>query len=267
MNEQIAFNLYSYLIIGFIGNSIIAWEFGRKGWARVGLEGAKNRKLTFALFLFIFMVIWQMVRKLSSPLSDWHSLWLLGWALSVYLIARLTIPRSMRIYSRAKFLHETTYTGDWRKSEPEIPVDQLRVNWRLIKAETLYLKALKIQEDLEKTAVLDSEINFHRENMLVTFSQLALLYLQQRRYEEVSAYADNGKALCDKISNDNEALQSYSNILFWLAEAYHMQGKTDSAKEVYEESMNIDRKAGAFKDAEVTRKRMAEIGIIVSYGE
>ena len=57
MTEQLAFNVYCYVVVGFIGNALIGWELGKKGWIRLGLEGPKNKRILFALYCFIFMIV------------------------------------------------------------------------------------------------------------------------------------------------------------------------------------------------------------------
>jgi hypothetical protein len=39
MTEQLTFNIYCYAVVGFLGNALIGWEFGQKGWLGLGLEG------------------------------------------------------------------------------------------------------------------------------------------------------------------------------------------------------------------------------------
>jgi len=52
MTEQQAFGIYCHAIVGFLGGALIAWEFGKKDFIRVGLEGPKNKRILFAMASF-----------------------------------------------------------------------------------------------------------------------------------------------------------------------------------------------------------------------
>ena len=74
MTQQFIFDLYCFIVVGLIANALIGWEIGKKGWIRLGLEGQKNKKVTFALFCFIGMMVWQSIGKLEFPLNSWESI-------------------------------------------------------------------------------------------------------------------------------------------------------------------------------------------------
>lgn len=263
MTEQLVFDVYSYAIVGILGNAVIAWELGKKGWIRLGLEGPKNKKVLFALYCFLFMMLWQILRKLDSPFTSWRDLWIPAWCMSVFAISHFLVPRSMRLYSRAKFLHETTYTGDWRKPEPEVPVEQIRTNWRLLKAESLYLRALQIQKRLSGESENDKQYTHHQQNVAVTYSQLALLYLQQKQFEKASNMAQEAVATAEllngKSPNQSEILSTLSCALFRAAEIKQLQGMWRNAKAKYERSLAIDRNLRNDVDAGITEARLREI--------
>jgi len=209
-----------------------------------------------------------MLRKLDDPISSWSDLWIPAWGFSVFAVSHFRVPRSMRLYSRAKFLHETTYVGDWRKSEPEVPIEQIRNNWRLLKAESLYLKALQIQKRLSGESQNDLQYAHHQRNVAVTYSQLALLYLQQRQFEKASNVAHEAvvtaEALIDKSPDKSEVLLTLSDTLFRAAEIDQLQGKIHSAKAKYERSLAIGRNLLNNVDTEITEARLREIADTVS---
>ena len=148
MIQQFVFNLYCYIVVGLIGNALIGWELGKKGWIRLGLESPRNKRVAFALYCFVGMIVWQLICKLESPFNSWESILFPIWGINVFFISRFMTPKSQRLYSRAKYLHETTYTGDWHNPRPKKFIEEIRNNNRLKKAEFLYLQTLEIQKRL-----------------------------------------------------------------------------------------------------------------------
>lgn len=271
MTEQVAFNVYCYVVVGFLGNALIGWELGKKGWILLALGGPKySRTALFALYCFILMMLWQMLRKLNSPFTSWRGLWIPGWGLLVLTVSHFLVPRSMRLYSHAKFLHETSYTGDWRSSESDRPTEQICTHSRLLKAESLYLKALQIQKRLSEESQNDMQYTHHQRNVAVTYSQLALLYIHQRQFEKASNMAHEAvltaESLNDQTSNKSEMLSILSNALFRSAEIDQLQGKVNSAKVKYERSLTIDRNLQNDADAYITEARLNEITTKNSHG-
>ena len=263
MTEQLAFNIYCYVVVGVLGNALIGWELGKKGWMRLGLEGPKNKKTLFALYCFMFMMLWQTLRTLDSPFTSWRDMWIPAWGFSIFTVSHFLVPRSMRLYSRAKFLHETTYVGDWRKPDLEVFSDRIRTNWRVLKAESLYLKALQIQKRLADESQNDTQYIHHQRNVAVTCSQLGFLYLQQRQFEKASNMAHKAVVIAESLNakspNQSDVLLTLSNALFRAAEIEQLQGKIHRAKAKYERGLAIDRKLRNDVDAAISEARLREI--------
>ncbi|MFQ6056553.1 MAG: hypothetical protein ACE5J3_11290 [Methanosarcinales archaeon] len=55
---QDMFSIYCWVFVGIIGNGILGWEMGRKGLFQLGLEGPRNRRVLFAMYLWAIAVIW-----------------------------------------------------------------------------------------------------------------------------------------------------------------------------------------------------------------
>lgn len=263
MPQQVVFNLYCYIVVGLIGNALIGWEFGKKGWIRLGLEGPKNKRVTFALFCFIGMMVWQSIGKLEFPLNSWESISFPMWGLIVFFISRFLTPKSQRLYNSAKFLHETTYTGNWHNPRPQKVIEEIRNNNRLKKAEFLYLQALEIQMRLSSESETDAESINHELNVAIDYCQLSLLYRQQQHLDKAAMTAEKAlriaESLNNKSSNNHEILSLISGAIFRLAEIEHVQGKYETAKEKYEHSLSIDREIGKYEDIKLTESMLNEI--------
>ncbi|MGA2876192.1 MAG: hypothetical protein ABSE82_11725 [Nitrososphaerales archaeon] len=261
--EQRAFSAFCIGVVGILGNGLIGWQLGKKGFYQLGLEGPRNKKVIFAFGCFFVMVIWQRLRKLESPLDSWHYAWLPAFGILSWILARQLIPRSVRLYSRAKFLHETTYTGDWRSVQPDVPIAQVRAHPRLRKAEALYCQALEVQRSLAKNATAHAARKRHEQNEAVTYFQLTLLHLQRREFQEASKNACEGLNLAEKLrletSNSSETASLLSDALYRSAETDQALGRLDEALLKYNQSLALDRLNGNEASARITEQRLAEL--------
>lgn len=268
ITQQFIFSLYCYIVIGVIGNALIGWELGKKGWVRLGLEGPKNKRVAFAIYSFIGMIVWQWISKLDSPFNSWKSLWAPILGVFVFFISRFLTPRSQRLYNRAKFLHETAYTGDWHKPRPQQIIEEIRSNYRLKKAESLYLQSLEIQKHLSSNSETDAEYIRHELNVAIAYNQLSLLYCQQQFLEKATVVAEKAheiaESLNNKLPNNHEILSVISNAIFRLAEVEHIQEEYETAKEKYERSLSIDREIGDYEAVKLTESRLDEIRQILT---
>jgi tetratricopeptide (TPR) repeat protein len=261
--EQLAFWWFCIGVVGILGNGLIGWELGKKGFYQLGLEGPRNKKVTFALCCFFLMVFWQSTRKLESPLSSWKYGWLPVWGILVCVLSRHLIPRSVRLYFKAKRLHETTYTGDWQSAQPEVPIEQIRSNPQLQKAEALYQQALEVQRSLSKHASRDAERTRHQQNEAVTFCQLALLHLQRREFEKASENSQEAVRLAERLfSNTNGGYGTgslLSDAIFRDAEADQAMGEFAIAREKYKRSLSLSQQLGDTASVSVTERRLAQL--------
>lgn len=268
MTQQLIFNLYCYIVVGLLGNALIGWELGKKGWINLGLEGPKNKRVAFALYCFIGMIMWQWIGKLNSPFDSWRGLWAPIWGSCVFLISRFLTPRSQRLYNHAKFLHETTYTGDWHNQRSQMLIDEIRINNRLRRAESLYLQSLEIQKRLSSNSETDVEYIRYELNVAFAYSQLSLLYRQQQFLDKAADAAEKAleiaESLNNKSPNNHEILSALSNAIFMLAETEHVQGKYEKAKEKYERSLSIDKEIGKYENIKLTERMLDEIKQIKS---
>lgn len=92
MSQQEWFNLYVIIIVSIIGQSILAWEFGRKDFVGIAKAGP-NKRLIFAFVLFFVQILWQRVAGLESPINSWKNLWPLLIVVSVFFVARASRNR------------------------------------------------------------------------------------------------------------------------------------------------------------------------------
>src|SRR4030042_6503915 len=171
---QQAFEIYYWLFVGIVGNALIAWEFGRKGFRRVGLEGPTDPITNSALGLWLIMLVWGTVFKLDFPDEPKHLL-ILIWPVSVMAFAHFSKPRSQRLYDSAKSLHETTYIVDFSEPRTAGEIAYARENPRLIRAEESYKEALSAQERLFAQARTEEDRRRAGMNIVVSHIQLALL--------------------------------------------------------------------------------------------
>ena len=250
-------------MVGFLGNALIGWELGQKGWLGVGMEGPRNKRVSFALFCFIGMILWQAARKLESPFTLWRDLWIPAWGILIFTVSYFLVPRSVRLYRRARLLHETSYSDNRLGLESGGRTEQLPVNERLQQAEALYFKALEIQTRLSKDADTDGSFLQYHQNIAATHLQLSLLYLQQQNFEKASDMAGHAidvvEALDVKFPNNRNILSLLGDAFFRAAEAAQALGMLDRARAFYERSLAIDTKLINVSGKEITESRIREL--------
>lgn len=263
LTGQTLFNIYCYVVVGFVGNAIIGWELGRKGFVRVGLEGPYNTRLSLVLGAFVLMLAWQAFIEVEIPFSSWQDAWMPLWGLTVMGIAHYTVPRSMRIYGRAKFLQEHAGAGDWRKHVATDSSATTTPNQWLDRAQALYHEALLVQEQLALESRADRESIHHGRNIAVVYAQLSLLYLQKRSFEEAAKMAAKAEStanqLLEKLPDDEGLLNALSDAYFYAAEADEARGNIGEARTNYERSREIEERLGNGDDLALTRTRLIEL--------
>jgi len=217
------------------------------------------------------MILWQTVRKLDSPFASWRDLWVLAWGILVFTVSHFLVPRSIRFYRQAKFLHETTYVGEWLKPEPDIPPEGLRKDERLCRAESLYLEAVQIQKRLSEKSETDGSHIQHQQNVAITDLQLALLYLQQRHIEKASSRAEEAieifETLNARFPKNHEILSTLSDAFFRAAEVEQVRGRPNEAIAKYERSLAIDMSLKREAGVNVTVSRLRELRGLTSEPE
>ena len=96
MNEQLFFNLYTFIVVSIIAQSLLALEWGRKGLVRLRKEGL-GFKIWLAFGLFAVQGIWQRVSTLDFPINEWKDCWPVFIGVMVFVAGR---TRKNRIESR-----------------------------------------------------------------------------------------------------------------------------------------------------------------------
>jgi tetratricopeptide (TPR) repeat protein len=263
IDQQQLFNVYSYLFVGFAGNALIGWQIGKKGVIGIGLEGPANHKVRLALCFFTIMVLWQWVGNLSSPFTTIKDAWPTLVAVAAFIIARSLIPRSQRLYDRAKFLHETTYVGDWRGLRTEEEISAAQNNSRLAKAERLYIDACNIQMQLAMQAEQADIRGKYESNVAITLCQLSLLYIQQARKPEAIDTATQAVQIGEALSNADLAETAYLNVLgdcvFTLGHVQKLTGHMDDAILNLRRSLSISEQLGDVEGADYARQLLDEL--------
>lgn len=179
-------------------------------------------------------------------------------------LGRFSLPKSQRLYNRAKFLHETTPTGNWHAKRPQYEIEAIRENSRLRKAEEIYRQALTILESHRGQGELWEAIRRLR-NVAAVYLQLALLYRQRYELEEAAKYAKKALEALEQIppsaQEEPESLALRSNALFRLTEIDHFQGNgtPKQLRERYQECLAIDQKLGNMEGIRTTESMLDEI--------
>jgi tetratricopeptide (TPR) repeat protein len=263
LNQQYLFNAFCYVAVGFLGHALIGWEVGKKGLLRVGLEGPTNRRVSAALLLFAGMVLWQTIGRLQSPYSSWKDLWPPVVAVVAFLVSRALVPRSLRIYNRAKYLHETTWVGEWRGVRNEAELEQARQHPRLLEAERLYREASSVQQRLAAETNSEEVRLFLRRNIASVHTQLALLYLQQALLKEAAAEVTAAVSLAETLHqhapDDTENAATLSGALFRMAQTQQALGDRDSAVTSLRKSLSLDERLGDLEGARASRLLLEEL--------
>jgi len=257
MTGQQLFNLYSYVIVGFMGNAIIGWQLGKKGFLRIGLEGPRNRPVRLALFGFIAMLVWARVAKISPPFQHLRDAWPPIVGVSALALARALTPRSQRLYDRAKFLMETANVGDWRTLRAESDILAAQNHPRLIEAERLYVESVAVQERLIREGKDLRTIAGHKRNVVIAQCQLSLLYMMQGRLAQAHQRALTAVSSADELreyDDGRETQASLSMALFRAGQAEHLLGLDDAAVLHLERALKIDTNLGDLQGAEQTRQ-------------
>lgn len=263
ITHQQLFNIYSVVVVGVAGNAVLGWELGKKGLIRLGLEGPTNRRVRTAVSAFIAMLIWQRLGKLSTPFQTLWDAWPVLIGLGALLIARGLIPRSQRLYDRAKFLTETADVGKRRGVRSESELASARNHPNLIEAERLYLESSQIQARL-RTESDDVRVQCeHQRNLAVVQCQLSLVYLMQARLIEGRQAALSAIATAEELSRDessntaNSAL--LSEALFRAGECEYLLGQRATAETLLNRALAIDESLGDTKGAHHTRTLLEEL--------
>ncbi len=260
VSQQLLFEVYCYVVVGFLGNALIGWEVGKKGWLGVGLEGARNKRIVFALSSFIVMLVWQRAGKMQPLFTSWRDAWGPAVGLAFFLLSRSLTPKSQRLYNRAKMLHETTFFGDWLHGRSPELIQACQNNPRLREAESLYIASLHRQETLASKAPTDVEKYSHLENAASAYCQLALLYGQQSFFEKAEEAGSKAVEIAEQLSQNVPGNKGFLRVLslslFRLAQVEHARLRRDRAKCHYERSLAIDKQLGLWEDAAVTEKQL-----------
>jgi len=259
---QQAFEIYYWLFVGIVGNALIAWEFGRKGFRRVGLEGPTNPRTTFAMSLWVIMLVWGTVFKLDFPDEPKHLL-ILIWPVSVMAFVHFSKPRSQRLYDSAKSLHETTYIVDFSEQRNAQEIAYACENPRLVRAEEGYKEALSVQERLFALARTEEDRRRAGMNIVVSHIQLALLlrhrYLPDLARNHGQTALRMIEELEDQYPGDGEVIGAKSDALFRLGEIAHLQGNHSEAKRLYQMSLRIDQSLSDSVGIAAIQKRLAQL--------
>lgn len=252
---QAIFNIY-FLVVAVVGQSLIAWQIGRKGLLRLGLEGPKNCSVTFAMVLFVSMLIIGGIGGFDFPTSDSkHVALLLAWLFSIGFVSRQLLPISQRVFDRAKFLHESAVGkhGNYHERGLAASFGDIRGDGRLQDAERLYLRAIEMQEDQPHGEL----------NIAIAHHQLGLLYRQEGRFDEASKRFEESlrilRSLEDLQPQRTDVQSAISMCLFRQAEIFHVCGKRDHARELYRHSLAIDERLRDADGVSINRRMLAEI--------
>jgi hypothetical protein len=171
---------------------------------RIGLEGP-GKPVVFALLCFMAMLLWGSAAKLAPAFETWRGLWAPLVAVVAFLLGRYTVPRSQRLYERAKFLHETAFAGDWRKPRSAEELRDAVENPRLLQAQLLYAEAASIQRRLRDEAESVAEQHPHARNLIAIQCQLSLLHLMLGEHASARELAERAVAAARELlaaSND-----------------------------------------------------------------
>ena len=263
ITHQQLFNIYSVAVVGVAGNAVLGWELGKKGLIRLGLEGPSNRRVRTAVSAFIAMLVWQRLGKLSTPFQTAWDAWPVLIGLGALLIARGLIPRSQRLYDRAKFLTETADVGKWRGVRSESETASARNHPNLIEAERLYLESSQIQARLLSESE-DVRIRCdHQRNMAVVDCQLSLVYLMQARLIEGKQAALNAISIAEALSRNEMANRANSALLsealFRAGECEYLLGQRSTAETLLNRALAIDESLGDTAGAHHTKMLLDEL--------
>ena len=88
MDQQALFELYTFLVIGVVAQSVLAWELGSKGIQRLIAAGRPNGRILVAFALFAAGGVWSRIAGLESPYQSWADAWPVVVAIIVYVIGR-----------------------------------------------------------------------------------------------------------------------------------------------------------------------------------
>jgi hypothetical protein len=192
------------VFVGFIGNALLGWAAGRKGFRRVGLEGPRNKPVTFALACVAAMMIWNTVGKLAPAFETWRSLWVPLVAVAAFLLGRYTMPRSLRLYERAKFLHETTFVGNWQVPRSAEELLEATRHPRLVEAARLYYEACTTQLRLGDEAETAAGKHTHHRNVVSICCQFSLLGLMTGDHVQAREAAVQAMAIARNLVAEND---------------------------------------------------------------
>lgn len=255
MSGQTLYSIYCFLVV-VVGQAMIVWEIGRKGWVRLGLEGPGNRRVTFALMLFISMFVIGSVGHFTFPFTHWkHAALVLAWLLSVLFVSRQLLPASQRLFDRARFLHESTVAQYSHHHErgPGASFEDIRADSRLQEAERLYLRAMEIESRRPRGEL----------NVAVAHHQLGFLYRQLGKFEEARKRFEKSLQILrslESLQPERSDIQgTISRTLFRLAEICHAHGELEQAKKMYEQSLDIDQRLGDAAGIRSNHQMLAEI--------
>jgi tetratricopeptide (TPR) repeat protein len=262
--HQRILDIYACFVVGLVGNALIGWELGTKGWVNLGLEGPRNKRVTLSLFCFMIMIVWQGATKMqASCFLSWKGLWMPLVGVVAFSIARLLKPKSLRLYDRAKLLHERTYAGDWRMKRPDDLIASVRGSDSLNRAELLYHDALVVQERLAASAQTKALKKKYLLNVAAVYTQLALLSLQKGLPDLAGGWAGKAvfvsQSIVDENPGDPASLRSLSYALFRLGLADEAAQRYESSRSNLNRSLAIDTQLGDQSGIEVTQRLLDDM--------
>lgn len=251
MVKQYAFPAYWWVFVGFIGNGLLVWEWGNKGFYRFATESPRSSRVRLAFVLFAIGILWSVLRgRDSEPLTG--PIWLiLAWDFAMFFVGRSNqelTPTSQNYFDRARRLDASLSLQPYHEQISQQEIDSRRQNPNFREAEELYKEAALMEESKSGSLKTWPEVS-HLSNAINAYLQLSLLHRRLCEFEEAKTYAikvlDLLRRFSKEIQQHPEKLAMKTEALFRLTEIDHFlkNSTTEELIQRYEEILAIDRLA------------------------
>lgn len=257
MDQQLLFNFYTYIVVGVIAQSILAWELGTKGWDIALPKNCFRPRVILAILLFVGQVIWQQVAGLDFPIQSARQAWPVLFPIFVFIYARVRLNLLAKSSPRlSSFLRAKKLYYNYAK-RLGIPFEKLTddhfkkaaADSSLHEAEELYTKAIDIslEEDQDRDAAIAKY-------------QLGMLYHIQGRKAEARQLFDDALIILDEYMSDKEAVSTAAGCYYHLGLLAESERNMTDAQKLYKKAYELETSIGELRDAYASEVALERCG-------
>ena len=254
MNQQALFDFYTYVLVGVIAQSMIAWELGKKGWSIISPR--ISLKVTVAILLWAGNIVWLKLAGLEYPIKSLREAWFLIFPTIAFVFARLRLglrPRPPRLeyFLRAKKLY-SSYTR-----RLDIPFWQLNQEHHRKASDNPSLR--EVEELLKQAIALSLEEGEEFDVAVAQYHLGMLAHLQGRKDTARQLFEDALTLLSRHISRE-EAINPAAGCHYHLGLIEEAESNLSDARNHFRQAYELDTSIGQINHARSSKHALERCG-------